>query len=66
MTTAFHSHCDHAPARSGHTPRLHILRTVPRRQNYRAFEQFRRPEAEVGWCGTAAWGHRHDITPAAC
>lgn len=63
MAVAFHSQCGCRPTRNGAVARLHILREAPRRASYRAREQFRPPEAQVGWCGTGAWGHRHDITP---
>lgn len=62
MAVAFHSSCGCHPPRQGTVPRLHILREAPRRTSYRA-QQMRPPEATVGWCGTSAWGHRHDITP---
>lgn len=63
MATAFYSACTCNPPRYGMAPRLHILRDVPRRATYRGPTQFRSPDAEVGWCGTGAWGHRHDLTP---
>jgi len=63
MATAFYSSCICSPPRAGMVPRLHILREAPRRATYRAAEQFRSPDTQVGWCGTGAWGHRHDISP---
>lgn len=63
MAIAFYSVCVCSPGRAGLKARLHILRDAPRRTSYRAAEQFRSPDMQVGWCGTSAWGHRHDITP---
>jgi hypothetical protein len=63
MATAFYSSCGCNPPRTGTKPRLHILREIPRRATYRGPDQFRSPDMQVGWCGTGAWGHRHDITP---